>query len=312
MTEDNVPERDVETLTLAQATEEEYCLAALRMRRNETWWYFNGLAPYRGYSRPFTDKSGRWWYCVKPGFAWPLNYFTPVDIPSTNLPKRLLLGAQWPVSCEQRANSRVWMNVIHELQGYDISTVHKNKRRAIRKGLRNLKVEAIEPADEEIAVGAFEVWNSHVERTNWNTLLPLNEFVESWQELAAWPGTTVLAARNPNKDNEICAWLIARTIDSVVYLDTLASHTERLENRPNDTIVFMGLISAARLGVKRAHYSLKSNIRSLEAFKESLGFQAYGFPAFLGLRWAVRLMLRLVKPGAYKRLLGHEDWGNNG
>ena len=66
-------------LRLNRAAIAEYCTAAAAAKSNEFWWYFNGLAPWRGYSRPFPDDAGRWWYRVKPGFAWPVNFFDPIS-----------------------------------------------------------------------------------------------------------------------------------------------------------------------------------------------------------------------------------------
>jgi hypothetical protein len=99
-------------IPLMKATEAEYCHAALNKKANEFWWYFNGLAPYRGFSKPFPDADERWWYRVKPGFAWPVDFFRPFANRPSGLSTRLLLGWQWPVAHSQ-AESRVWMNVIH-------------------------------------------------------------------------------------------------------------------------------------------------------------------------------------------------------
>ena len=98
-TKDQPPQID-----LARADLDAYCRFAAGARHGETWWYLTGLAPYRHYSRPFQDARGTWWFTVKPGFAWPLDFFRPVERPA-RLPRRCLLGAQWPV--RQGANSDI-------------------------------------------------------------------------------------------------------------------------------------------------------------------------------------------------------------
>ena len=201
-------------------------------------------------------------------------------------------------------------NVIRDLRGYGIETVARNKRRAIRKGLRSLDIRVVNPADKDVAAGACEVWNSHVERTDWNSAMSEEEFRQSWAELSDSPGTTVLVATEKEPPHTMCSWLIARIIDSVIYVDTIASHTERLRYRPNDAAIFMALVSAEAQGVTKAHYSLKSNIESLERFKVSLGFEPYAFPSRLKLRGPVKLALMLFMPNAYKRLQGREDWAD--
>lgn len=292
-------------LPLQFATEQEYCAHARRVRCNEIWWYFNGLARYRGFSKPFADRDGRWWYTVKPGFAWPVDFFSsPGD--GRGLSLRPLLGWQYPVDAD-RSNSKVWMNVIHDLSGFDISRVDSDKRRAVRKGLKGLELTTLDAANSEVAREACEVWNSHVARTGWNTPMTPENFARTWRELPDWPGTTVIGARD-RESGALCSWVIARVINGVVYVDTLASHTERLDNRPNDTIVYSTLASAAAGGASRAHYSLRSGNESLERFKASMGFESYAFPARLVLRWPVGMLLRSFKPRVYQRLQGNLQW----
>lgn len=293
-------------IPLQTASEYDYCAYARGAKSNEIWWYFNGLAPYRGFSRPFPDRTGRWWYAVKPGFAWPINFFNKLESVGLGFALRPLLGWQYPVDADA-ADSHVWMNVIHDLSGFDIARVDSDKRRAVRKGIKGLELVTLDPAEEQVARAAREVWNSHVQRTGWNTPMDEARFTQTWRELRNWPGTTVIGARD-RTSGVLCSWSIARVIDHVVYVDTLASHTERLENRPNDTIVFAVLSSAAAAGVRKAHYSLRSSNESLERFKTSMGFESYGFPARLVLRWPVGALLRAFRPRVYRRLRGETDW----
>ncbi len=294
---------DVSTVTLRTAMSQDYCEYARRARRNEVWWYFNGLAPYRGFSRPFVDASGRWWFCVKPGFAWPVSFFDPVPKPPQRLPKKRLLGWQLPVE-STHSNSLVTMNVIHELSNYGMGAVAENKRRAVRKGLRDLQLEVVNSQDATVCTWACAVWNSHVERTGWNRKMAVAEFSRSWAELADWPGTTVLAAWPKGDHTHFCGWLIARVIDDTVYIDTIASHTNCLPGRPNDALIFTCLSAARAQNVRHAHYSLKSDITTLEEFKASLGFEPFPFPSRLYLRPGVGPLLRCLRPAAYRRLLG--------
>ncbi|MBK8916198.1 MAG: hypothetical protein IPM64_16655 [Phycisphaerales bacterium] len=302
---DAAPPEGFAPIALARCDEDAYARSASQLRHGELWWYVGGLVR-RGTTRPFRDSSGRWWYAIKPGFIWPVNFFASLPPDAASLGWRPILGAQWPVE-PQHANSRVWMNVARDIGGYGLSRVDSDKRRAVRKGLRGLSILPCDPADAQVAAEAREVWNSHVQRTGWNRPYEPAEFTASWSELARMPGTTVLAARD-RATGTLCAWLIVRAIDDVAYMDTLASHTERLEHRPNDAIVFAAVASAAAAGVRHAHYSLRSSIASLEAFKRSLGFEPTAFPTRLRLRWAVRRVLAWKKPHLLRRLEGGENW----
>ena len=106
----------------------------------------------------------------------------------------------------------------------------------------------------------------------------------------------------------MCGWLITRVIDDTVFIDTIASHTDRMAQRPNDAMIFRALVSAAAMGVAHGHYALQSRLESLEAFKQALGFHAHPFPSRLELRWPVAPLLRLARPRLYRRLLGEEGW----
>ncbi|MBL8879593.1 MAG: hypothetical protein JNG88_10785 [Phycisphaerales bacterium] len=293
-------------IKLNTATESEYCTYARATKHNEIWWYFNGLARIPGFSKPFVDGAGSWWYAVKPGFAWPVNFFASPASQAAGFWRQPLLGWQFRTD-DAVANSKVWMNVIHDLAGFDISRVDPDKRRAVRKGLKGLNLVPLNPSDVGVAAEACEVWNSHVARTGWNTAMSIERFAATWRELRDWPGTTIIGARD-QQSGLLCSWLIARVIDDVVYVDTLASHTERLENRPNDAIVYATLFSAASQSVAKAHYSLKSSNESLERFKASMGFECFGFPARLVLRWPVGSLLRAFKPQLYQRLRGELNW----
>jgi acetyltransferase-like isoleucine patch superfamily enzyme len=118
----------------------------------------------------------------------------------------------------------------------------------------------------------------------------------------------VITARDPNAGDQLCAWIIARVIDDTVFVDTIASHTDRLTHRPNDAIIFQCLVLAEAMGIQHAHYSLKSKLETLETFKQSLGFVAHPFPSRLRLRRPIGPALKLARPEIYMRLLGDPVW----
>lgn len=297
-------EPETPQLALAPATADEYCRSVLHTRRAEMWWFQTGLAPYAGFSRPFRDHDGRWWWRPKPQFAWPLDYYQPFAC-RPRLPRRsCLLGYQYPVPAEE-ANSLVHFNVILNLPGYGIERVASEKRRAVRKGLRELELRAVDPRDAPVAEEARVVWNSHVQRTGWNKLFDARRFLSHWQVLADHAGTIVLAARQ-RQSGLLCAWLIGRLVEGCAYVDTIASHTDRLDSRPNDTLIFVFLVNAARAGMQYANYFLRSSLEPLERFKQSLGFDSSGLPSRLCVNPLVAAGVRLLIPASWRRLRG--DW----
>jgi len=298
---------DVQPISLERTTAGEYCRAVQRATQVEFWWYMGGLVGKRNRWKPFEDSSGRWWWHVKPRFAWPVDFFSPIPDAASVHPSSGLLGWQHSVQPHE-ANSHVRLNVIQDLSGYKLEAIEGKKRRwTIRKALRELDYAVCDATDADVASQACEVWNSHVQRTGWNKPMTTDEFRRSWHELAAMPGTTVITARD-RQSHALCAWLIGRVIDGTAFIDTLTSHTDRVAGGPNDGLVFLYLISAAAMGIRHAHYGLHSKIESLESFKKGLGFTPHAFPTRLHLRFPVGPLLRILRPRDYKRLLGDENW----
>lgn len=308
---DKAPAMEVPRIELRPASTSEYCESVLSIRGVETWWWLQGLAPYRGFSRPFRDRDGEWWWGAKPQFAWKMDFFRPLERRPT-LPRfKRLLGCQYPV-VDELVNSLVHLNVIHQLEGYGLERVASQKRRAIRKGLRHLDVIALDPCDPQTLEQARVVWNSHVERTGWSRVFDRQAFAHHWRPLADTAGTCVIGARD-SQTGVLCAWLIARVVQDTVYIDTIASHTERLDHRPNDTLIFTVLHNAARSdGVRHANYFLRSDLAPLEKFKQSLGFDSSGVPARVEVNWLAAFALRHLKPAVWRRLHGDRPPPRNG
>lgn len=299
---------DVVKLSLSAAGAEEYCTGILAVPNAETWWWQTGLAPYRGYSRPFKDHDGRWWWRIKPQFSWPMDFFRPLDRPPRMPLGKSLFGWQYPVAREQ-ANSLTHFNVIHDIGGFDLGRVAEPKRRAIRKGMRGLEIAALDRTDAAATEDARVVWNSHVERTGWNRGFDARAFTAHWKPLADEPGTNVLGARD-RQTGVLAAWLVVRIVEGTLYVDTIASHTDRTEHRPNDTLIFAALYNAARLEpvgcVRHANYFLRSSLETLEKFKQSMGFDSGGLASHLHVNPLLAPALRLLKPALWRRLRG--DW----
>lgn len=300
------PAEGVPQITLRTASVDEYCRSILATPRAEMWWFQTGDAPKPGYSRPFQGSDGHWWWLPKPRFAWAADFWTPFERPPRMPLSRGLLGYQYPVAFDF-ADSLAHFNVIRDLPGYDIKNVEMKKRGFVRKqGLVEIELTHLDPTSTREREEARIVWNSHVERTGWNATFSPDAFGDVWGPLADHAGTNVLGARD-KQTGELCAFLITRVVGGCAFMDTIASHSERQKKRPNDTIIFIALYNAARMsGVRHANYFYRSDIRPLEKFKRSLGFDPYGLPSRLELNPLARCVLRLLKPGALRRLRG--DW----
>jgi len=292
-------------LNLPTTTAGDYCSSVLSTRGSEVWWFQIGAAPYRGYSRPFRDLEGRWWWRSKPQFSYPMDLFVPID-PTPQLPRgRSIVGCQYPVP-EECANSLLHFNVIANLDSYDLDAVAAAKHRAVRKGLNSLTFHLLDARDNVSTEEVRLVWDSHVSRTRWNRACGPRTFKEWWQPLADMPGTSIVGVRE-RVSGQLCAWLLVRIIDNTVFLDTLASRTDMLMHRPNDALIFFVLFSTGRThGGRRANFFRRSSATSIELFKQSVGFDSTGLPARYQLNRLTRVLPKLLKPKSWDALRG--DW----
>lgn len=294
---------NVPRLILHEASAADYCQSILESGNSEVFWFLTGLAPYRGFSRPFRDHEGSWWWRPKPQFAWPVNYAKPHNQRPILPLGRAVLGHQYPVEASQ-ANSLLHFNVISDLEGYSLSRIAPQKRRAVRKGLRELVISPIDLKNPDEVMEAQIVWNSHVQRTGWNRAFSTRTFADKFAPLSDTAGTTVISARE-KASGRLCAWVIARSIEGAIYIDTIASHTDRLAKRPNDTLIFSLLYCAKQSpNIQQANYFLRSSLKPLEDFKRSLGFDSSGIPAYLHIQPAVAFAIRRLATSVWQRLHG--------
>jgi len=295
--------RDIEPLPLAHASVDEYCGAVAAARNIPFWWYF-GTYPLMGnYSVPFQTSDRSWWYQVKPGLCWPVEFMVSRNHrPSLPL-RHSFLGYQSPQ--HSGTNSRVVFNMIEDLTQFDIGCLDKSKPRALRKASRRCVVEILQTLNSTIEMQATDVWNSLVERSGWNHPLNPRTLTDSWRRLLDLPGTTILGCFDSN-DHRLIAWLICKLIGNVAYIDTIASHSSYMDHRPNDLLIYSFLMSAKKNShISMAHYSLRSRIASLERFKESMGFRPCSIPVYTHLRPGVKALLKTLSKRNFERLMGN-------
>jgi hypothetical protein len=114
--------------------------AAMRMRAQRILVVLQRLVPFRGHwSRSIVVC---WWYHVKSGFAWPVDYFTPSAMlnrcsPSCSWGGNALFGGARFQGLVKR----------HHDRGYDIE-VASNKRRAAQGLPRVEDREIVDPATD--------------------------------------------------------------------------------------------------------------------------------------------------------------------
>lgn len=285
-----------------------HCQALQRIGALPFWWYLGTSRLLGNFSVPFEARGGTWWYQVKPGLCWPVEFFRPIP-PGAACPAlhRRLLGYQHVVPDESQANSHLVINTIRDLAAYTPQAINAKRRNAIRKGLRSCHIERLTELHGPTVDECRAAWNALTERTGWKSVSEKADFDRSWAQLLEVPGATILVGRAA-ETGEVAGFLITKIIGDTAYVDTIASRSDMLKYNVNDALMFAFLMNARQLaGVRMAHYAIRSYVATLEKFKTGLGFEPIAFPALTRLQPAVRLALRLLKPAAYRRMLGEFD-----
>ena len=296
-------------LKLKWCSVEEHCNSLRQIKSLSFWWYLGQHKVLGNFSVPFQDDNQNWWYQVKPGVCWPVNFLQPMDSDKNNRPllTRSFLGYQNLVADEKQANSHLVINVINNLCDYGESSIDSKRRNAVRKGLKCCRVEAILAPDEKTFDECRATWDSLSTRTGWKQTADKATFDQAWALLVDCPGVTILVARDV-ETNEVCGFLIVKIIGDTAYVDTLASRTEKLSTNVNDALMYSFLINAAKIpGVKKAHFAIKSYVKHLESFKRAMGFVPFPFPARTELRPGIGFAMKRCFPKHFKRMMGQFD-----
>jgi hypothetical protein len=294
---------ECERISLRSAAVDEYCSAVRTSARTSFWWYFLEKPGART-SKPFRIEDGSWWYQVKRGLCWPADVLLQKARPVRGLPLiKTYLGFQY-LTDGSFGNSSQVINTIQDLSQYSADAIDAKRRNAIRKGLRECVIEKVAAVDGALAKECRDIWADFTERTGWKHQVTEAYLQETWQELLAVPGTTIITGRE-RASGRVAGFLIAKLIGDTAFVDTIASRSDLLRTNCNDALMYCFVASAQNVpGITKAHYAIKSYDKRLEEFKQSIGFSPVKYPSITCLRPGVGFALKMLMPGAYKRMMG--------
>ena len=295
-------------LPLSFCSVQEHCKFLLETRRLSFWWYRFPSKVFGNYSLPFLDRFDNWWYQAKPGFCWPVETYKLIEPNRVSIPlTKSFLGYQHLVGDKSKATSQLVINTNFNLKSYGYQILKKERRKNIRKGLKNCELTMVTKLTEEILDDSHAAWTNLTNRTGWLHPVSKQFMAETWRMILDCPGSSIIIARQ-RSSGRIAGFFITKIIGDTACGDTIAVRNDMLHTRANDALRYTFLVNAARIsGVTNACCSVRSNDENLESFKTSLGYKPVSFPARLVLRWGMGFALSLLYRDHYNRIVGHHD-----
>ena len=293
-------------LALKHCTVDVHARALVESRTLPFWWYQGTSRLFGNYSLPFLDGDGTWWYQVKPGLCWPVDFLRPLPEGHVSPPyRKSYMGFQHAVAEIAQANSHLVINAILGLDSYSAARIGSTRRKHIRRGLRDCDVTVLAGYDRWTFQECRTAWNDLSRRTGWKRPLAQTEFDASWRMLLELPGVSIIVGRE-KRSGAVAGFQITKIIGDTAYGDTIASRTQMLQSNVNSAVMYSILANAAKLpGISKAHLAIKSHVASLEDYKASLGFEHHRFPARTELRPGIMPALKLLFRDKYDRMIGN-------
>lgn len=307
MAQQQIQEIEVPPLALRHSSVDEYCRAVQKARLNAFWFYQDISKFFGNYRKPFQDSEGRWWLRIRQGFAWPADLLSEFEPKVSPAFKYTFLAYQHIVPPGAPSNSKLAVNVL-SLPDYGHASFNYKKRNKIRQGMKLCDIVLLEKPEKELIKGITEAWNSLVQRTGWKWPLNEQQITEKLGEQLDMPATSVLVAIE-KASGRVSGFLITKIVGDTASVDTIASNSELLSSKPNDSLMYTFLMRSKQIpGVVKGNYSIRGTVTPLEEFKQALGFEPKIFPAMLHARPGFLSAVKMLRPTMYKRLVGEVYW----
>lgn len=254
-----------------------------------------------GYDIHFND--GVWWIKVAPFFCMPVNPLQVIDCCEAK-PKmhKSFLGYSYIVSDKQFANkysSKLILN--HEgLKNFTMESLTRERRKKVRKGLKLTEIKKIETI-ETVIDDMKEIWISTHLRTGYGK--PREYYAKHYKK---WRASIIKQFNVTKKERwgafyngSLIAFMNIIQIDDTIIIDNSASHTDHLDKCPNDALYFSILDHCKNLQdcEKVISGEWSNDAPSLNAFKQSYGFEKVDLPLYAKYNPLLRLAKRIISLG---------------
>ncbi|HCQ16326.1 MAG TPA: hypothetical protein DIU20_08695 [Cryomorphaceae bacterium] len=228
-------------------------------------------------------SHGVWWETSRKGYCKPALMYEPLS-PKEARPSfsQSYIGYNYRVKDKSKA-SGFWMPFIMGEEGiknWSLDDLKSgNRRRRIRKGLRENEVQKIDNVEDH-KESIRRILKSTAIR-NGHGYPP--EFYDDDESGAWWKVITDVANYTEFwcsfSEGTMSAYICLHVIGDRVIVDGVKSDTDLLQTSPIDAIVYSILANLQkRGGIKEMWYGGKSTRPTLDSFKESFGFEIVEVP----------------------------------
>lgn len=282
----NLQLRDVSEAVLASMTEEDFA----------NWQREQGTHVI--YHRD------RYWKETRFGFYEPIHWLARLSVKQITPPALLYWGFRASLSEDDAAaaNGSMPIHLLSNLEGYDLQTFSKNRRKHIRKGLARVKiVELI--GSELLQEQGYEVLISAVTRTGYGKIPSRKDYLAGLAKYITPGHRLILAGIIGDK---LGGYLTGYAINRTAYMEHRVIATAALSTDISSGLLFEFVQVCRRNGKIREIVSGQHPIEDsgLCAFKEGMGFPVKHIPTKVCLNPIIGRFIRWRYPNKYYRLTG--------
>jgi len=248
--------------------------------------------------------DGVWWKECRPFFYRPLFPFAAFDPGRASAPALArLCGYQHPVRNGGPANSHVNYFLCDTL-GYSLDALSRNRRKKIRRALKQARVERISDFDVFVEQG-YRVYLSFYERTRyaWRKDRVRKESFVAWAEsVFAFPKLMILGVFS---GEGLAAIDIAFRVEDLVIDAAFMSSSEHLHLKPSDLASHFLREETSRISGARYIFSGTYGTKpGIDRHMLDQGCKVLTLPARCKLMPGLGLLLRAAGPRLERRVKG--------
>ena len=249
--------------------------------------------------------DGTWWVQVRRFFYRPLLPFEIHDTQQMKLSFGSFSAFQHAVKNEHPHNSFLNLVIFDQLQSYNLMNLPKDKRKTVRRALKqNLTVSRVTDPEEFIEK-AFPVYKSFYNRTKYaykKDRIKRENFAQWGRLLYRSPGVVVLGAFSEEK--MISVDISCLVEDTLILKSSINSDMALKLRAPELLLHFCRENAAKRPDIRTIYAGIYFQKEGINKFKIERGAQVVALPAYLHINPVLLWLFKIMRKNVYERLIG--------